>query len=204
METKEYILTNITELLNRQGATNTSLRQMASYLDMSDGNLRYHFKTKEALITAILMQMIQEMEAVDDAEYSTANKLLEALRKELRTCFFTMYRYKFLFIEANLLFRQYDSFRKSFLDLMQSRKAYFSAYFDACKEKGLFHEQPNKADYEILIEQIFMISDNWIKYVEVERTPTSSIDKKIEHYINLCISLMQPLLSSQNPPLEQS
>lgn len=191
METKEYILTNATELLNRQGASPTSLRQVAAYLDMSDGNLRYHFKNKETLILAIFMQMMQEVEAATDAlENTSLENLLEEVRKQLRTIFFTMYRYKFLFIEANLLFKQYASFRLAFKEMMKARKAYFFRFFEENKAKGYFNDSLSDKHYEMLFEQLSIISDNWINYVELERTTPSSIDKKIDHYIDLCLMLL--------------
>ena len=81
MEKKEYILTNATQLFNRQGATATSLRETAAYLEMSDGNLRYHFKTKEDLLLAIFNQMVQRMEATIQAkEVATSAELIEEVK----------------------------------------------------------------------------------------------------------------------------
>ncbi|AHM59436.1 regulatory protein tetr [Flammeovirgaceae bacterium 311] len=194
MQTKEYILTNCTELFNRQGATATSLRQVAAYLDMSDGNLRYHFRTKEDLVTAIFQQMLQEMEvSINPAKVEDA-ALLEEVRKQFRTIFFTMYRFKFLFIESTLLLRQYEGFRKLFVELMEARRIFFLQFFTQYKAKGFFSNQYSELHYEMIFEQIFIISDNWIKYVELEKNTPSSIDKKIDHYIDLCLMLLEGLV----------
>ncbi|WP_224996407.1 TetR/AcrR family transcriptional regulator [Cesiribacter sp. SM1] len=193
METKDYILTNATELFNRQGATATSMRQLAAHLDMSDGNLRYHFRTKEDLVTAIFRQMLLEMDAAINTENIERAALMEEVRKQFRSVFFTMYRYKFLFIESNLLLKQYEVFRQSFIELMEARKAFFLHFFQEYKADGFFNKQIPHARYEMIFEQIFIISDNWIKYVELERTSPDSIDKKIDHYIDLCLVLLEGL-----------
>jgi AcrR family transcriptional regulator len=195
METKDYILTNATELFNREGATATSMRQLAAHLDMSDGNLRYHYRTKEDLVTAIFRQMLQEMDVSINTAKVEGASLLEEVRKQFRSIFFTMYRYKFLFIESNLLLKQYTAFRKSFIELMEVRKAFFLQFFGEYKASGFFNKQIPDARYEIIFEQIFIISDNWIKYVELERTTPESIDKKIDHYINLCLVLLESLVT---------
>ncbi len=194
METKEYILTNATQLFNREGATTTSLRQLAAYLDMSDGNLRYHFKNKEELVFSIFMQMIQEMKAANEPETPGADSLLEDVKIQLRAIYFTMYRYKFLYLEANLLFKQYNTFRKAFIDMMKTRRAFFHHYLSTYKKQGLFREEFSNTDFEMLFDQLFILSDNWIKYVELEQTTPASIDKKIDHYIELCLKLLKGAL----------
>lgn len=197
MQTKEYILTNATELLNRKGATATSFRQVAAYLDMSDGNLRYHFKHKKDLIAAIFVQMLQEMEAATEAENLSTISVLEDVRKQLRSLFFTMYRYKFLFIEANLLLTQHEPFRKSYIELTEARKSIVLKQLGKYKAQGILKENLAEDYYYMLHELIFMITDNWIRYVELEQTAPSSIDKKIDHYIDLCLQLLTTALNEE-------
>ena len=192
MEKKEYILTNATQLFNRQGATATSLRETAAYLEMSDGNLRYHFKTKEDLLLAIFNQMVERMEAsIQAKEVSSSAELIEEVREQMRSVFFTMYSYKFLFIESNLLLKQYKVFRHAFMSLMEARKQFFMELLREYQAKGFLSQQHSDYHYEMLFEQIFIISDNWIKYVELEKTTPSSIDKKVDHYIDLCVMLLE-------------
>jgi AcrR family transcriptional regulator len=190
METKEYILTNATQLLNRQGATATSLRQLAAYLDMSDGNLRYHFRNKEDLVMAIFEQMVQELKAANELADTTSVTFLEDARKQLRVLFFTMYRYKFLFLEANLLLKQFEGLRKAFQVLLEERKEFVERMYRSLKPSGILTHQLPHAQYELLFEQLFILSDNWIRYADLEQTKAASIDKKIDHYIELCLMLL--------------
>lgn len=194
MDTKEYILTNATQLLNREGATATSLRQLATYLDMSDGNLRYHFRNKEALVMAIFEQMVQEIKGGNEFEESSGTGFLENARKQLRTLFFTMYRYKFLFLEANLLLKQYEGLRKAFQHLLGERKLFVEHVYSIYKASGILSDRHSDAQYALLFEQIFILSDNWIRYADLEQTTASSIDKKIDHYIELCLQLLETLV----------
>lgn len=197
MQTKEYILTNATELFNRQGFTPTSLRELAAYLDMSDGNLRYHFKNKKMLVTAIYQQLLQELESSGHTELIAPERLLEGMRLELRSYFFSMYRYKFLFLESTLLFQQFASFKKAFRELFEARKTYFLLFVAEFKVRGLFNSSKSDAYYERLAEQIFLISDNWIRYIEIDRAIPHSIDRKVEHYIDLCMQLIEGALEEK-------
>lgn len=191
MQTKEYILTNAVQLLNRQGATPTSLRQIASYLEMSDGNLRYHFRTKEALISAMVEQMLEEMALIALTEKPVGKLSLKLIREQLRAVFFTMYRYRFIFLEGPLLMKQYQPFRNVLSKEILIRKEFLHALLFTQQMPGSIISEEVK---ELLIrkaEQLFIISDNWIKYLELsEYTSSISIDDEINHYVNLCLSLL--------------
>ena len=76
------------------------------------------------------------------------------------------------------------------MEFMERQKDfYLRLYMDhgVPKETLLIAEDARK---RMPLELILMISDNWIRYVELEQVKASSIDKKIDHYIDLCINLL--------------
>ena len=82
--------------------------------------------------------------------------------------------------------------------LEEARKSFFLGFFQEYIEKGIFRADMGNDFYERTFEQIFIISDNWIKYLELEETEENSIEVKIDHYINLFLSLLLPALSETN------
>jgi AcrR family transcriptional regulator len=54
--TKVKILNTARDLFNKEGYNRVSMRDIAAALDMSVGNLTYHFKKKEDLVEAIVLQ----------------------------------------------------------------------------------------------------------------------------------------------------
>ena len=57
MKLKEKILIKAVELFNEQGITSTSPNNIAAALDISSGNLTYHYKTKAILVAALYERM---------------------------------------------------------------------------------------------------------------------------------------------------
>ena len=49
---REKIISQAVEVFNRKGISKTTLRDIARELAISDGHLRYYFKTKEELVLA--------------------------------------------------------------------------------------------------------------------------------------------------------
>lgn len=200
MGTKEYILGRTVFLFNQQGEADTSLRQIAAFSEMSDGNLRYHYKNKEELVLDLANWLIEDLD-----QAMTASSKQECtpgeVQNRLRAIFRIMYKYKFLFIESPLLLRKYKNFRKAIRQLNHIRKTFIMQFFDEFREKGIFSKQLDKRFYNALFEQLFIISDSWLKYIELEETAILELEQKVEHYIRLCLSLLRPALTDKGVTL---
>lgn len=59
MKTRDRILACALELFNEQGEPNVTTLEIANELDISPGNLYYHFKGKEALLEALLEAFLE-------------------------------------------------------------------------------------------------------------------------------------------------
>ncbi|MDZ4120799.1 MAG: TetR/AcrR family transcriptional regulator, partial [Candidatus Cloacimonadaceae bacterium] len=64
MNTKERIIRKAMSLFNQNGVYGTTTNHIALALQISPGNLYYHFKDKEDIIRSIYDQMIKFMDKV--------------------------------------------------------------------------------------------------------------------------------------------
>lgn len=70
MKTRDRILESALELFNQQGEPNVTTLEIANELEISPGNLYYHFHGKEPLIMELLKRFQNEMaELLDPPEY---------------------------------------------------------------------------------------------------------------------------------------
>ena len=92
-------------LFNRYSWSGISLRKIASELEISDGNLRYHYKTKEKIVLELFSMMTQEM-AIEIENRNEEASTLQRNSKNVRI----MYAYRFLFIESNSIKKSYPSY----------------------------------------------------------------------------------------------
>ena len=76
---RDNIMESARVLFTQKGIRNSSLRDIAQYVGISDGHLRYYFKTKESLILATFEQMEQQIAAFADTVFPpTAQTILGA------------------------------------------------------------------------------------------------------------------------------
>lgn len=119
MTTKDKIIEVSIKLFNEKGCLNTSTRHIADELNMSVGNLYYHFKNKEEILTAIFLQYLEivfkEVSSLDysqDEIFLLKNFLLDNLEADIK--------YRFLHLELNLLVMTFPSFKKIMEEQLQN------------------------------------------------------------------------------------
>ncbi|WP_460672331.1 TetR/AcrR family transcriptional regulator [Larkinella ripae] len=190
---KDKISEAARETFNRRGIRNTTLRDIAEQLAISDGHLRYYFKTKESLILATFQQMEQQIAAfANDASASTAQSILASLTQS----FAVMQSYSYFFTESPELLEQYPLVEKAYRALIESRKALFLGIFEQFKKEGVFREEVDSALFPLLFEQFFILSDNWVKYAKLHRQTYPASDP-IRHYAGVCVALFLPYFNWQ-------
>ena len=124
MKTAERILITSLDIFNQQGENNVSSVEIAMELDISPGNLYYHFKGKEVIVTALFDLYQEQLRAILDAP---SNQTDASLNIE------DFFYYLYLIIEKNHLFRflyrnptdltdKYPSVAKGFIKLMVAQE----------------------------------------------------------------------------------
>lgn len=184
--TRSRILSQAIELFNEKAWSQVSLRQIAAALNMSDGNLRYHFKTKEELVLDAFTAMTTEMAVEIEKGYEG----MDVLQERFADMFAIMHTYRFLFTESFFIKKAYPSYAVLFNQLEESRRQLFMDEFNTLKEQGILSKEYSDEQYEMLFEQLFIISDNWIRYLE--GAETDYVRNRIQHYAYLCYSLLVP------------
>lgn len=193
---KGDILEKARELFNRDSWAEVSLRKIAADLGVSDGNLRYHYRTKEEIVLQLFSAMTEEMALV----IFEAEKELDQLSSNFKAMFRIMYKFRFLFLESYFIKQSYPSYAILFGQLQDSRQALFIDEFNRLKAEGQLSSAFSDQQYEMLFEQLFIISDSWLKYLLPE--DSEQVEERIEHYAQLCYALLIPYMSSPSAAAE--
>ena len=99
--TKQYIIDEATKVFNRDGFGKVSLQDLARELNMSRGNLAYHFPNKDVLLAAIFDQMWTAI----DSERQNARTFpsFQNLRKEVQLYAHYQRTYAFIFTDSQVM-----------------------------------------------------------------------------------------------------
>jgi AcrR family transcriptional regulator len=120
LKTRDRILITSLELFNQEGEPNVTTVDIANELDISPGNLYYHYKGKEQLVTELFAQFHEQMNRI---LHEPAEKPLEIADNwfYLVVVFEQIYRYRFLYRNISLIMQRYDSIQRPFRRLIAQK-----------------------------------------------------------------------------------
>ncbi|MDF9801203.1 AcrR family transcriptional regulator [Catalinimonas alkaloidigena] len=194
MNTKEKILATAKDLFNERGLESTSAKNIAATLKISDGNLRYHFRTKEDLVYALYMQLV---EAFDQqlTQFEAQSFSLHLVYQTLSYVYHKLYAYRFLMADFVAIMRKYPKIQLHYRALTHTRKQQLSQFTEALTQEGIFKNDIPVSQYAHLTEQLSLLSDAWIGHAEV--LYEGDEQQKLKHYTMLAFSMLVPYLTTK-------
>jgi len=193
-KTPEKILDTAHQLFNQEGVAAVSLRQIASAMNISHGNLIYHFKSKQEIIQALHARIL-EAALEENQNLKSKEMSIWTLIEMARSGFKTLYDYRFFMIDLNLIMRENEKLHQEFLEIEKLRaNMYREAIADAIQE-GIMRKEEYKGEYEAFIKRIRIFSDFWISSSEIYNS--GKVDQIIEEHVQLFMNMFYPYLSKK-------
>ena len=186
-DTRRRILDVARRMFNDEGLSRVGVREIARALEMSPGNLAYHFATKDDLVEALVMELhelnLATVFAEMPADFSLVS-LYEAAVGAMRN----MLGYRFVLLSYVDAVRVSPKLRTLERQLAEKRRARHDAMLDALVHGGWI-ESRALARSEVLYEQGAMISSGWLANATMRAW---SDEKAILHYAKLGCALLEP------------
>ena len=177
LKTKERILQLSLQLFNERGERSVTTNHIAAELNMSPGNLYYHFLNKSEIIKELMEQYQGEtlqMLALPDDRLLDANdkiRYFQVLSSQL-------WAYRFLHRDVYHLVENNEDFRKMYPrfagQVMQQGQKIYLAFVDA----GLM--QMTSSEIEALIINLWIVLTNWTNflYMSGHITDSNTLEEK--------------------------
>jgi len=168
--TAERILNCALELFNEYGASNVSTNQIADELDISPGNLHYHFRSRADIVTGLFNQMEQsllELAVIPDHSLDTADDIWLFLHLQ----FERQIDYRFWYIELNQLSSEYPSLCKRFQAILELQQRSIQRLLNQLAESGQL--QANALERATLARNMLLIMNSWLSFSALSPDPLS-------------------------------
>ncbi|MEB3767156.1 TetR/AcrR family transcriptional regulator [Acinetobacter sp. MD2] len=161
-KTKQRILELSLNLFNEKGERAVTTNHIAAALNMSPGNLYYHFSNKQEIIKAITMQYQQEtlqMLALPEGRAVSPNDKIHYFHVMSSQ----LWRYRFIHRDIFHLVENDQSFKSLYADYSQQVMQQVKKIYHAFVEVGLMHL--NASEAEALIINIWIVLTNWTNFL---------------------------------------
>ncbi|MEM6775688.1 MAG: TetR/AcrR family transcriptional regulator [Pseudomonadota bacterium] len=180
MKTRDRILETSLRLFNDEGEAHTTTIDIAAELDISPGNLYYHFKGKDQIITELfeqfLMAVAQILNAPLDEPLEERGNGLEDNWYFLYVVLEELYLYRFLYHNLDDLLRRYPKMVRGFRRLIAHKRAALEAILNSVL--GASDVALTRVQQEILVENMTLQLTYWLNYDRLlhdQRDPQISI-----------------------------
>jgi len=189
--TKERILQAATNLFNESGTAAISTNHIAAALNMSPGNLYYHFRNKEEIIRAVVEQIIASWDRVW-ADAAVGEASLDQLKAMLRRNFAVLWGYRFFFRELLVLLQHDPELKDRFQSARQRRIAELKGLFQRYIGAGVLRPPDNDADLSTVLSICMLINNQWLIEVAIEGDAVTP--EQIERGVALILFMWRPYL----------
>ena len=162
--TRERILELALRLCNEFGEPNVNTTIIAEEMNISPGNLYYHFKNKEDIINQVFQQFEREIDKLLTIPASPDGRLpnVEDAWLFLHVLFELIWKYRFFYRDLSNLLINNRTFELRFKSLLAQKVRMAHWLADGLNRQGAL--QANRAEIDALATNMVVVATYWLSY----------------------------------------
>lgn len=193
--TREAILDKSLELINDGGMVDFRIDALATSLNLSPGNITYHFSRKEDISVALWERYLQEYSAVERALTTLLDLKQVFLLNRINMHLNYRYRGVLIFRSADLgaMSRDFETGRTN-----QALHIAISTHvLDLLRINGYMKEDESTAKLLSIVHTYHYLVMRWSINFVYQLYPYEEISEKIDHMALLCLHAIYPVLTEK-------
>jgi AcrR family transcriptional regulator len=189
MKTRDKIIFAALELFNEKGERNITTNHIAAHIDISPGNLYYHFRNKQEIVREIfdgyLAELLERFPPVETGEDS-----LVILKRYLDSVFNLMWKYRFFYANLPEILQRDPILHERYLDVQEKLQKNLQGIFRSFIELNLI-EIPEE-EIKPVITSMHLVVSAWLGY-QSAMTPETEVTETVIHQGMLqMLSVLKP------------
>ncbi|MEM9938414.1 MAG: TetR/AcrR family transcriptional regulator [Pseudomonadota bacterium] len=165
MKTRDRILDTSLSLFNQEGEAALSAVDIANALEMSPGNLYYHFKGKEPIIEALFSRFEDEMTIILNGTHGA----VESIEDNWVFVYIVLeeiYDFRFFYRNVGELVAQYASLAIRFRNVLAMKRRAIERVLSTLEQRGLV--SIDKRLRAALLDQLVSTLTFWLSFDVIE------------------------------------
>jgi AcrR family transcriptional regulator len=194
MKTRDRILHTSLLLFNEEGEASTTTVDIANELDISPGNLYYHFKGKDVIIAELFGQFEQGLGEILSVPVDRPLSV-EDNWFYLYVVFEEMYNYRFLYRNLSDLLARYPELKRRFRRILKLKQAAIHAVWTTLNRESAVNIGDDQVD--ALVDNMVLLLNYWLNYDHLlhdDRPPALIIHQGVYQLM----SMLAPYLGAQD------
>ena len=174
LTTKNKILDTAVSMLNERGLSNVKLRDVSQALQISIGNLTYHYPKWENLIDDIFAQFQVEINHLYDYFPKDISEVVDYIER----IYEIQVKYAFLFSNFYIFFQQFPKYKVIEEDFFISRMKTMREALEKLVEKKYLYPASCEHNYDLLVKNTWLILSGWYGFSMIFKDTKYAITKE--------------------------
>jgi len=188
-DTRQRILDTARRLFNEAGVARVGVRDIARALEMSPGNLAYHFATKDQLVAALVKELHARVNA-DVGAGMAAEPSLAGFYCAVLAAMRDLLAYRFVLLSYVDAVRASRELQALAAEHLARRRQRHDLLLEALARAGYLDRRAARARTDMLFEQGELISSGWLNAATVRGWRDD--EATIRHFAKVGVALLQP------------
>jgi AcrR family transcriptional regulator len=188
-DTRQRILDTARGLFNEASLARVGVREIARALEMSPGNLAYHFATKDELVAALVKELHARVNA-DVGAGMAAGPSLAGFYRAAQAAMRDLLAYRFVLLSYVEAVRASPDLQALAAEHLARRRQRHDLLLEALARAGYLDRRAALARSDLLFEQGELISSGWLNAATVRGWRDD--EATIRHFAKVGVALLEP------------
>ncbi|MGF1772380.1 TetR/AcrR family transcriptional regulator [Vibrio wakamikoensis] len=194
MKTRDKIVYAALDLFNSDGERNVTTNHIAAHIEISPGNLYYHFRNKQEIVREIFalysQELIERFTPVQGQQESLA-----LLKHYLDSIFTLMWKYRFFYANLPEILQRDPKLHEEYIDVQERLQGNLINILRAFVELELL--TLNEKELKSLVTTLHMMAVGWLSYQSAMSPRTKITEEVIQQGMLQMIHVVKPLATSR-------
>ena len=191
MKTRERILQTSLQLFNEYGAPHITTNHIADEMNISPGNLYYHFRNKDEIIYQLFLSY--EKKISDALQVPQSRDLnMEDMWLYLHLVFESIWEYRFLYRDLENIVSRSKKLRLRFKRILERKIKTAVAILEGLVQTKVI--QATTEEIQALATNITVIATYWINFHNIRGDDRNSNDNNLGLGVYQVMALVSPFL----------
>ena len=191
MKTRERILQTSLQLFNEKGEPHITTNYIADEMNISPGNLYYHFRNKDEIIFLLYQRFEQHMQSALEVPQSRLLNM-EDMWLYLHLVFECIWQYRFLYRDLDNILGRNRKIRMRFRRILERKVQTAIIICKGLVDSGIM--QANSEEIEALANNISVIATYWLNYQGIRYEQRGSEGDNLARGVYQVMTLVSPYL----------
>ncbi|MGP9145774.1 TetR/AcrR family transcriptional regulator [Vibrio parahaemolyticus] len=198
MKTRDKIVYAALELFNQHGERNITTNHIADHIEISPGNLYYHFRNKQEIVREIFAlysaELLERFTPIQGSQES-----LTMLKSYLDSIFTLMWKYRFFYANLPEILSRDEQLHEQYIDVQEKLQANLITIMQEFVSLKLL--DVNEQQLKSLVCTLHLIACSWLAYQSAMASKTSITEQMVKQGMLQMLNVVKPVATEQG--LEQ-